>query len=763
MSRRIDPTSRQRIRLDLNGVVQGVGFRPYIYRLATELGLAGSVYNHSQGVTVEIEGSSPDIETFQRRLAPELPPLAKIDKSSVQFMEPNGDCEFVITASEDVETASTIIPPDIATCADCLSELFDPADRRSRYPFINCTNCGPRYTIVESIPYDRPFTSMKSFPLCSDCDREYHDPTNRRFHAQPNACEVCGPRLTMHDGKNEIECEDPIAAVVAILRDGKVVAIRGVGGFHLAVDAANETAVRTLRERKRREEKPLAMMAPEMHTIRKFCEVTLEEEELLGDYTRPIVLLNRKKNDRLAPSVAYDNRYYGFMLPYTPVHHLILRDNFDALVMTSANLAEEPIAIGNTEAIERLADIADYFLLHDREILQRCDDSIVRIAGGSTRIIRRARGFVPQPVYLNTSVTRPILCCGGELKNTIALAREDQIYLSQHIGDLDNPAALGFFEECIKHLKQVLQVEPELIAYDLHPEYLSTKWAMKQTELPTVGVQHHHAHLASVLADNRVEGPAIGIILDGTGYGTDGTIWGGEVLYGDASEYERLGWLEPVPMPGGAAAIKQPWRMAISYLHHAYGDDLASMKLPFMSKLEPEALDVTRQMIARGLNSPLTSSCGRLFDGVAAILNLCNEAHYEAQAAIELEMISLASSPLLEKAPPIKLNGPLSIDWLVRAVVDRVLSGDSVEQIAGGFHLSLAELFINAARAARDKTGCESVALSGGVFQNRLFFEYILDRLKRERFNVYCHQQVPTNDGGLALGQAVIADAVTRQ
>jgi len=755
--------SDQRLRLDVNGVVQGVGFRPYVYRLANEVGLGGHVNNHSRGVTIEIEGSPQKVETFRNRLIAELPPLARIDECHAQAIPVRGEIEFRITLSADNATASTIIPPDIATCDDCLREMFDPGDRRYRYPFINCTNCGPRYTIVESIPYDRSYTSMKLFDLCPDCHREYHDPADRRFHAQPNACPVCGPGLTLHDETGGVTCDDPIQTVIDYLRDGRVVAIRGVGGFHLAVDASNEAAVCKLRERKQRAEKPLAMMAPDIDAVRRFCQVSKDEQTLLLEHTRPIVLLKRIENDSLAPSVAYDNRFYGFMLPYTPLHHLLLRGNFDALVMTSANLAEEPIAIGNDEAIDRLGGIADCFLLHNRDILQRCDDSIVRHAAGAKRIIRRARGFVPQSVYLMGQIERPILACGGELKNTIALARDNRVCLSQHIGDLDNPSALGFFEECVDHLKGMLQIEPDLIAHDLHPEYLSTKWALNQSDIPTVGIQHHHAHLVSVLADNSISEPAIGIILDGTGYGTDGTIWGGEILYGDARGFDRLAWLDPVPMPGGEAAIRQPWRMALGYLQHVYGDALNDLDLPFVKDLTREEMDITLQMIAKGLNSPLTSSCGRLFDGVAALLDLCREINYEAQAAIKLEMIARPTEFRLPCISQAVATGALPIDNLVRGVVDAVGAGVEPGEIAGAFHYALADLFVDAAIAVREKTGCDRLALSGGVYQNLFFFEYILDRLRREQFNVYCHRQVPTNDGGLALGQVVIADAISQE
>ncbi len=629
--------ARRRQRIRVNGIVQGVGFRPFVFKLASQLNLAGFVGNDSEGVIIEIEGPGKSLDAFGRRLHDDAPPLSSIVRFHIEEIDVQGETGFSIRESRREPTTSTLISPDVAVCDDCLRELFDSKDRRYRYPFINCTNCGPRYTIVEQIPYDRPLTSMKRFPLCPECDREYNDPSDRRFHAQPNACPACGPRLFLYDNKGMVDSADPLREAVSRLRDGKIVAIRGVGGFHLAVDAHDESAIERLRLRKGRAEKPFALMAPDVESILKYCLVTDEEEKLLTHYRRPIVLLEKNDKCRLPDSIAPHNRYLGFMLPYSPHQHLLIRDNFDSLVMTSANLSEEPIAIGNDEAIARLKDIADYFLLHDREILQRCDDSIATVTNGYTHVIRRARGFVPAPVFIKRETSRSILACGGELKNTIALSRGNQVFLSQHIGDLDNPAAFNFFENSIEHLGRILEITPEAIAHDLHPEYLSTKWAVRQT-LPVVGIQHHHAHLVSVMADNGVTEPTIGIILDGTGYGTDGTIWGGEVLIGDAGGFERHAWLEPVAMPGGTAAIMQPWRMAMSYLYHTYGSDFVDLGLPPCGKSDRKTLDMIVQMIDKEINSPMTSSCGRLFDGVSAMLGIRHEVNYEAQAAIELEM-----------------------------------------------------------------------------------------------------------------------------
>ena len=750
---------RQKIRI--NGIVQGVGFRPFVYRLAQECRIAGFVNNSSDGVLIEAEGTPEALATFRERLRSEAPPLSHIVEFDFEELPPRGDTQFVIQQSRRDSTPVTLISPDVATCDDCLRELFDPNDRRYRYPFINCTNCGPRYTIVYTIPYDRGNTSMRVFPMCPECEREYHDPANRRFHAQPNACPKCGPQVTLHDRRGrEIAVDAPVEKAVELLRAGHILAIRGLGGFHLAVDAHNDAAVRELRRRKGRAEKPFAMMAPDIESIETFCLVSETERELLQQITRPIVLLRARENHTIAPSVAPNNRYLGFMLPYTPLHHLLLRGHFDALVMTSGNFTEEPIAIGNDEALERLAHLADYFLLHNREILQRCDDSIARVAAGKPRVIRRSRGYVPAPVFLKTPTRRRILGCGGELKNTIALSRGDTVFFSQHIGDLDNPAALTFFENSIAHLQRILEIEPEIIAYDLHPEYLSTKWALAQ-ELPKIGVQHHHAHLAAVMAENGVEERTIGIILDGTGYGADGTIWGGEVLIGDAGGFVRFAYLEPVPLPGGEAAIRQPWRMAVSYLYATFGEALWDLPLPLLQTISEEKRHILVQMIDKRLNAPLTSSCGRLFDGVSALLGIRDEINYEAQAAIELEMhIDEDVDDFYSDALPARMAKG-ALDWrpLIRALVEDVQRSEPVGRMAAHFHRTLAELFIRAAEHAREATGLCRVGLSGGVYQNKYFFEYMVQRLQDEDFDVLTHSQLPTNDGGLALGQIVIANA----
>lgn len=754
----MNPVRREKIRV--NGIVQGVGFRPFVYRLAQECKLGGFVRNNGRGVLIEVEGACDSLEQFRQRLHQEIPPLAQIVEWDIEFIPFLGERTFTIQISERDVSPNTLIPPDITVCDDCLRELFEPSDRRYRYPFINCTNCGPRYTIVHSIPYDRPFTSMASFVMCEACEREYHDPADRRFHAQPNACPICGPRLRLHDHKGrEVATDDAINDVTKLLRQGKILAIKGLGGFHLAVDACNETAVRELRRRKGRAEKPFALMAPDVTSVRNFCLVSNSENALLQSPARPIVLLRAHAQQAIAPFVAPGHRNLGFMLPYTPLHYLLLKDNLEALVMTSGNFSEEPIAIGNEEALERLATLADFVLLHDRDILQRCDDAIVRVSAGQSRLLRRSRGYVPRPVFLKTPTQKRILATGGELKNTIALSRDKAVFLSQHIGDLDNPAALAFFEESITHLQNILEITPEAIAYDLHPEYLSTKWAMEQDGLLRVGVQHHHAHLASVMAENQVEDRTIGIILDGTGYGADGTIWGGEVLLGDTQDFERFAWLTPVALPGGAAAIRQPWRMALSYLYEVFGDEVFNLRLPFLQRRTEQEISLLQQMISNGINSPLTSSCGRLFDAVAAMLDIREEVNYEAQAAIELETCidEHETEPYQQAIPGSDVCGAIDLTGLIRSIMEDICAGTMVGRIAARFHRTLAEMFLTAAVAARKRAGIARVALSGGVFQNAHFLTYLCDRLQQHGFTVLTHKQVPSNDGGLALGQIVIA------
>src|SRR5208282_4891078 len=586
-----------RRQIEVSGIVQGVGFRPYIYRLATSRHLSGTIRNTSAGVTIEIQGPAETVQDFVEHLPAEAPPLARITNLAVRevpcfVVQIGGDQDFRIVHSAEGEEVRTLISPDVAICPDCLREMFDANDRRYRYPFINCTNCGPRFTIIRDIPYDRPSTSMAAFPMCAACLAEYENPLDRRFHAQPNACWECGPRVELWDQSGrKIDCSDPVVEAASALRSGLVVAVKGLGGFHLAVDATNPGAVALLRQRKRRVEKPFAVMVPDLRAAEEICDLEDAARTALRSIQRPIVLLPRKSPSRISDEVAPFNRYLGIFLPYTPLHYLLLAEGkFKALVMTSGNLSEEPIAIDNREAADRLRGLADCFLVHNRDILLRCDDSVVRVAGGVTRHLRRSRGFVPVPVFLKDDQTRKdgpsVLAVGGELKNTICLTKGTHAFLSQHVGDLENVESYSFFHEAIDHLERILEMRPQIIAYDLHPDYFSTRWALEQSGVELVGVQHHHAHIASCMAENHLDGRVIGFALDGTGYGTDGKIWGGEVLIAGYEDFKRAAHFEYVPLPGGAAAIREPWRMAVSYLAQHFGREFLKLDIPFVRQLD---------------------------------------------------------------------------------------------------------------------------------------------------------------------------------
>ncbi|MEA3286968.1 MAG: carbamoyltransferase HypF [Candidatus Marinimicrobia bacterium] len=742
-----------RRRLTVNGIVQGVGFRPFIYNLARDIGLVGSVSNTSEGVKIELQGSSAQHLEFDQRLGSEAPPLSTITSVETEDIQLGEDKHFIIITSQSNAAVSTLIAPDVALCEDCRQELFDPADRRYKYPFINCTNCGPRYTIIENIPYDRPYTSMKDFPLCPDCQAEYEDPLNRRFHAQPNACPTCGPHVWLTDAHGKrLDAEDPIGKALQLLTQGKILAIKGLGGFHLAVDARNKAAVAHLRQAKGRDEKPFALMIRDLATAQQFVQLSAAEKQAVSSIQAPILLASIIDINNLAPNIAPGNDRLGIMLPYTPLHHLLLNKSLDVLVMTSANFSEEPICIGNDEALERLGDMADYFLLHNRDIYLRSDDSVIMEMAGEIRPIRRSRGYAPRPVFLKRKGPS-VLAVGGELKNTIALSKDDKVFLSQHIGDLENLEAYEFFQMTIEHLKRIFEIDPDLIVHDLHPEYLSTKWA-KEQNLPLLGVQHHHAHLASCMIENDLNEPVIGIIMDGTGYGTDGTIWGGEFLIGDFKGFERKAYFEPMPLPGGEAAIKSPWRTGLSYLHHSFGSDLPDIPMLNGKNIEPII-----QIIERGLNSPLTSSCGRLFDAVAALSGGRQTIRYEAQAAIEFmqsahnELGSDYTNFNLIERQGLHI---ISISHIMHELVPRINSAQPIEALSQWFHHSLIHTFVHISNQLRQETELNQVVLSGGVFQNRLLFEGLFQALELNHFDVYTHRQVPTNDGGLALGQVAI-------
>jgi len=747
--------------IDVTGIVQGVGFRPFVYRLAQECNLTGFIANTPAGVTIEVQGKPEVLDRFLERLPSEVPPLAKITSLLPRDAEPLAETTFRILSSRLDTPPKALISPDVAVCADCLREMMNPRDRRFRYPFINCTNCGPRFTIIRDIPYDRARTSMASFPMCAACQAEYDDPADRRFHTQPNACWNCGPQLQLlsADG-SQLNIAEPLRDAARLLERDQIVAVKGLGGFHLACNARSETAVNLLRERKRRVEKPFAVMLRRIEDVDRFCLADDAARKLLLSVERPIVLLPRKPDCGLADGIAPVNCFLGLFLPYTPLHHLLFSSGkLDALVMTSANLSEEPIAIDNDEAIRRLQGIADAYLVHNRDILRRCDDSVVRLAAGRKQILRRSRGFVPVPVPLERE-TPSILAAGGELKNTICIVRGSEAFLSQHIGDLENLESYGFFAEAIEHLQRILEVQPKIIAYDLHPDYFSTKWALMQQDVQLVGVQHHHAHIASCMAENHLDGKVIGIALDGTGYGTDGAVWGGEVLLADYNDFERAAHFEYIPLPGGAAAIHEPWRVALSYLVKHYVKDLNSLDLPFLRDIDERRRHVIQQMIDRQVHSPRTSSCGRLFDAVAALTGVRSTVNYEAQAAIELEMA--AHNSAADGAYPFDLI-PDGTRWqigtlsLFQSILLDLRRQESVADISRRFHAGLAVMFVELAEKIREQTKLNRVCLSGGCFHNVLLFRLLLDGLRAKSFEVYFHSEVPAGDGGISLGQALIA------
>ncbi|MBT0651588.1 carbamoyltransferase HypF [Geobacter luticola] len=748
----------KRIRLEIEGIVQGVGFRPFIYRLAARHRLRGWVRNTGRGVLVESEGEPADLERFLAEITPEAPPLAVISALSCTELAPMGGAGFAILASDGGESRA-MISPDCDVCPDCLAELFDPADRRYRYPFITCTNCGPRYSIITGTPYDRPFTTMAPFAMCPACRAEYDDPASRRFHAQPNACPVCGPRLRLTGAAEGEIAGDPLDEAVRLLREGGILAVKGVGGYHLAVDAGNEEGVRELRRRKQRDEKPFALMASNLAAIAGFAQVDDTEARLLSGTERPIVLLRKREGHAIAPSVAPANGYFGVMLPATPLHHLLLRDTFDALVMTSGNVTDEPIAFRDEEARNRLAGIADAFLCHDREIHTRVDDSVLRLFRGNPLFLRRSRGYVPRGILLPVA-QKNVLAVGAELKAAVCLTRGDQAFLSQHIGDLQNAATLASLDESVAHLQRLLDVQPEMVAHDLHPDYMSTAYAGSITGLPVLAVQHHHAHLAACMAENGLEGETIGVIFDGTGYGTDGAIWGGEFLLGDYREFKRAGHFRYVPLPGGDTAVREPFRMAAAWLHRTYGAKLFSLPLPCLAEVGETERGILLRMLERGINSPPTSSCGRLFDAAAAILGVRSRISYEGQAAIELEALAEEGAP---GAPfPFAItteDGRLVLDFapLFAAMTEELLAGVPVADLARRFHATIALAAVEVCERVRDASGVSRVALSGGVFQNKLLSEEMVELLAARGFDVCTHRLVPPNDGGLALGQAVIA------
>ena len=758
-----------RAQVVVRGIVQGVGFRPFVYRLAQEHQLSGWVLNSTQGVVIEVEGPRQRLDGFIAGLKASPPPQAVIERVETNLLPPVGYSSFIVEASRE-GNEFVLISPDICICADCLNELQNSQDRRWAYPFINCTNCGPRFTIISDIPYDRPKTTMSAFTMCPRCDEEYHNPADRRFHAQPNACPRCGPQLELaSNGARPAEAplrREPIEGVRRLLAEGAIVAVKGLGGFHLACDATNAGAVATLRERKQRVDKPFAVMSLDVDTVRRYCQVSEGEAQLLESPARPIVLLRRKPGSPIAAQVAPANNNLGVMLPYTPLHYLMLGDGATpaplALVMTSGNMSEEPIAIGNQEALERLSPLADYFLLHDRDIYVRCDDSVTRLFRGREAMLRRSRGYAPFPIRLNLEL-KEILACGGELKNAFCLTKGTYAFLSQHIGDMENYETFASYQASVEHFQRLFRVNPQAVAYDLHPDYLATRYALELAEaqgLRRVPVQHHHAHVVSCMAENGVDAEVIGVALDGTGYGTDGHIWGGEFLLADCRRFRRLGHLKYVPLPGGDVATKRPYRMAVSHLLSALGEEALDLPLELWAQIGEAELALVRRMMAAKVNCPLTSSCGRLFDAVSALLGVRGVVNYEGQAAIELEMLAAEGvDEVYDWSRP--SSYPIIIDPapVLRGVVSDLRRGVDRAVISAKFHNTIADIIVGVSRAARERTGINRVALSGGVFQNMYLLGRTLDGLERQGFEALIHHQVPANDGGIALGQAVIANA----
>ena len=747
-----------RVRARVLGRVQGVGFRPYVFRLAGDHALTGYVRNDERGVLLEVEGGPESVERFLARLANDAPPLARVDSIATERLEPLGDPLFEIVASERSGMPDAPVTPDTATCDACLAEVFDPADRRFRYPFINCTNCGPRFTIVTGVPYDRPATTMRGFQMCPACRAEYEDPVDRRFHAQPNACPQCGPAARLVDAAGEPitvpDAGDAVHAAALSLRDGLIVAVKGIGGYHLACRADSERAVSALRARKHREDKPFALMAPDLHAAESLVRLSDAARALLLSPERPVVIVSRRDDADVADAVAPLSRDLGVMLPYSPLHHLLLADVGTALVMTSGNVSDEPIAYHDDDARARLARIADRFLVHDRPIATRTDDSVRRVTAGRRLMLRRSRGHVPESIALPVEASRHVLGCGAELKNTFCLARGRQAWVGHHIGDLSNYETLVSFQEGIAHFQRLFTVEPEVVAHDLHPRYLSTAYALEREGIEPVGVQHHHAHLAACLAEHGEIGPAVGAIFDGTGYGLDGTVWGGEILVGGLTGFERFGHLRTVRLPGGEEAIRQPWRMACAWLHEALGEAPA-IPATLAASVPPSRWDAVARMAATGTASPVTTSAGRLFDAIAALCGLRTRVNYEGQAAIELEA---AADPGESGAYPLRVEDVvLDPRETVAAAARDLASGVSVPVVSARFHNALASATASICAHAAEAHGVDTVVLSGGTFQNGLLLARTSALIASQGLRVLVPERLPPNDGGISYGQAAVA------
>jgi hydrogenase maturation protein HypF len=750
-------------RIQIRGTVQGVGFRPWVYRLACEEGISGRVRNDTSGVTIDAFAPSSALDTFVARLGSSAPPAAAVRDLSCEPIPAENANRFSIVESNSAGERSISIPPDLATCSECLSEVFDPANPRFRYPFTNCTHCGPRFTIALGVPYDRPATTMAPFAMCDSCRMEYESVLDRRFHAQPNACAACGPSLALTTPSGQTFGNgNPIAAAARALKDGLIVAIKGIGGFHLACDAGSSLAVTRLRRRKRRDEKPFAVMVKGLEAARRIARIDETEERLLTSMEAPIVLLPRQEDAPVAPEIAPDNPLVGLFLPYTPLHHLLLADFGGPLVMTSGNVSDEPMACKNGEALAALKEIADLFLLHDREIATRADDSVVRMIAGRPTLLRRSRGYVPRAIPVARAFDRPVLACGAHLKNTVCIGLRDSAYLGPHIGDLENLSSYRSYEEAIDRMEKFLSVSPEVIAHDLHPEYLSTLYAAARPEETKVAVQHHHAHVASAMAEHGIEGPVIGVAYDGTGYGTDGTAWGGEVLLARFSGFERLATFRPIPLAGGDLATREVWRIALALVDDAFGGEAPLDRLPLFRGIPEQSIAVVRRMAASGLATPLARGVGRYFDGIGALVLGRRAATYEGQVALAW---NLAADPDEEGVYPyeVERNGLATLDLapLVRAVLTDLADGRAASTISGRFHNTIALATKELVRLAAARVGRLPVVLTGGCFQNALLAERIVGLLEPE-FRVYRHGEIPPGDGGIALGQALVADAVAR-
>lgn len=752
-----------RTQIIVRGIVQGVGFRPFVYSHASKRSLNGRVLNNATGVLIDLEGDASEIEHFVRELELNPPPLSSIE--SIERLEnliPLDYPDFQIVDSDSAGQRFVPISADIATCDDCLKELFDPDNRRYRYPFINCTNCGPRFTIIENIPYDRVNTTMHEFRMCSACREEYENPLDRRFHAEPTACHVCGPSLRLFDREGNEAGGDELATATDLLGRGNILAIKGIGGFHLACDALSNEAVARLRGRKFREDKPFALLAKSIDAIRPYCRLSKHEIALLESPARPIVLLERQPGGAIPRLVAPGVNTLGFMLPYAPLHHLLLESPDRPLVLTSGNVSDEPICFRDDEADERLQKIADYFLIHDRSIHIRADDSVVRSFNERELVVRRSRGYAPAPIRTAFQFERSLLACGAELKNTFCLARGNSAFVSHHIGDLENLETYGSFTAGIEHYKRLFDIEPEVVAYDLHPEYLSTKFALALDDVLTkIAVQHHHAHVASCMADNLIDGEVIGVAFDGLGFGLDGKLWGGEFFVADFCDAERVAQLANIPLAGGAKAIREPWRLAATYLQKTFGDSFTKLDLPFNRQLELNPWSTVNSMIAAGVNCPETSSMGRLFDAVSGLLTLRRFINYEGQAAIELEGIADAAATAVYD---FRIEGDqIFAEPVIRRCVEDLLDEVPAGQISARFHLSVAQLILNVAQKVRDERQLNRIVMSGGVFQNMWLLERATQLLRENGFEVFTHSRVPANDGGISLGQAAIANARLRR